>query len=119
MGDKVVQDYDLSRKAVIALQKMMEEEWVAARLEAGKRLEIAQLPCFVFLGYAWALRGEETIKIELSGVRKYCADGALDPRHITLLLIGWFKQIEGGHQHFFPIAAETGSGLRIREWVGR
>jgi hypothetical protein len=27
--------------------------------------------------------------------------------------------MEGGHQHFFPIAAETGSGLRIREWVGR
>jgi hypothetical protein len=39
MGDKVVQDYGLSRNAVIALQDMLEEEWVAARLEAGKRLE--------------------------------------------------------------------------------
>jgi hypothetical protein len=38
MGDKLVQDYGLSRKAVIALQDMMEEEWGAARLEAGKRL---------------------------------------------------------------------------------
>jgi hypothetical protein len=43
MGDKVVQDYGLSIKAVIALNEMMEEEWGAARLEAGKRLEIAQL----------------------------------------------------------------------------
>jgi hypothetical protein len=50
MGDKVGQDYGLSRKAVIALQEMMEEEWGAARLEAGKRFEIAQLACFVFLG---------------------------------------------------------------------
>jgi hypothetical protein len=25
----------------------------------------------------------------------------------------------GGHQHFLPIAAETGSGLKIQEWVGR
>jgi hypothetical protein len=55
MGDKVVQDYGLSRQAVIALQEMMEEEWGAARLEAGKRLEIAQLACFVFLGYERAL----------------------------------------------------------------
>jgi hypothetical protein len=65
MGDKVVQDYGLSRNEVIALQVMMEEEWGAARLEAGKRLEIAQLACFVFLGYARALRGEEITKIEL------------------------------------------------------
>jgi hypothetical protein len=41
IGDKVVQDYGLSRKAVIALQEMMEEEWGTARLEAEKRLEIA------------------------------------------------------------------------------
>jgi hypothetical protein len=27
--------------------------------------------------------------------------------------------MEGGQQHFLPIAAETGSVLRSREWVGR
>jgi hypothetical protein len=119
MGDKVVQDYGLSRKAVIALQETMEEEWFAARVEAGKRLDIAQLACFVCLGYARTLRGEEITKIELSGVRTYFADRAVEPRHVTLSLIGRFKQMEGGHQHFLPIAAETGSGLKIREWVGR
>jgi hypothetical protein len=96
LGDKVVQHYGLSRKAVIALQEMLEEEWLAARLEAGKRLEIAQLACFVFLGYARALRGEEITKIELSGVRKYFSDGAVEPRHANLSLIGRFKQMEGG-----------------------
>jgi hypothetical protein len=80
-------------------------------------LEIAQMACFVFLGYARALRGEEITKIELPGVRKYFDDGALDLRHVTLSLIGRFKQMEGKHQHFLPIAAETGSGLRTREWV--
>jgi hypothetical protein len=91
----------------------------AARLEAGKRLKIAQLACFVFLGYARALRGEEITKIELSGVQKYFADRALKPQHVTLSLIGRFKQMEGEQQHYLPIATETGSGLRIREWVGR
>jgi hypothetical protein len=32
MGDKVVQDYGFSRKAVISLQEMMEEEWWTAQL---------------------------------------------------------------------------------------
>jgi hypothetical protein len=36
MGDKVVQDCGFFRKAVISLQEMMEEEWLEARLEAGK-----------------------------------------------------------------------------------
>jgi hypothetical protein len=68
MGDKVVQDYGLSRKTAIALQGLLEEEWAAERHDALKRLEIAQLECFVFLGYASALRGEEIVKIELGRV---------------------------------------------------
>jgi hypothetical protein len=52
-------------------------------------------------------------------VRKYFADGAMEPRHVTLSLIGRFKQTEGGQQHFLSIAVEIGSGLRIREWVER
>jgi hypothetical protein len=64
------------------------------------------------------LRGEEITKIELSGVQKYFADGAVEPRCVNLSLIGWFTQMEGGQQHFLPIAAETGSGIKIREWVG-
>jgi hypothetical protein len=69
-------------------------------------------------GYAWSLRGEEITKIDLSGLRTYFTYGAVDPRHVTLSLIGrWFIQIEGGHRHFLPIVAETGSGIRIQEWV--
>jgi hypothetical protein len=92
---------------------------VASRESAPKRLDVAQLACFVFLGYATALRGEEITKIELGGVRKYFADGAVEPKHMTLSLIGRFKQLEGEQQHFLPVAAATGSGIRVREWVGR
>jgi hypothetical protein len=83
MGDTAVQDYRLSRGAVIALQEILEEEWLAARLEEGKMLKIAQLACFVFLGYTRALRGEEITKIELSGVRQYFVDGVIDPWHVA------------------------------------
>jgi hypothetical protein len=119
MGDKVLQDYGFSKQAVVVLEVGLEKEWEAARDTAGNRLEIAQLACFVLLGHARALRGEEITKIELSGVRKYFGDGASEPCHVTLSLIGRFKQAEGEHQHFLPVAAVTGSGLRIREWMER
>jgi hypothetical protein len=77
MGDKIVQDYGLSRKAEMALQGLLEAEWAASRESAPKRLEVAQLACFVFLRYARALRGEEITEIKLGGVRKYFADGAV------------------------------------------
>jgi hypothetical protein len=48
MGDKVVQDYCLSRNAVISLHEMLEEEWLAAQLEAGKRLENLSLSALCF-----------------------------------------------------------------------
>jgi hypothetical protein len=119
MGDKIVQYHGLSRKAEMALQGLLEAEWAASRESAPKRLEVAQIACFVFLGYARALRGEEITKIELGGVRKYFADGAVEPKHVTISLIGQFKQLEGEQQHFLPVAAVTGSGIRILEWAGR
>jgi hypothetical protein len=109
----VVQDYGLSRKPATALQGLLEEEWAAARNDALKRFEIAQLACIVFLGYARALRGEDIAKIELGGVRTYFTDGALGPKHVTLSLIGigCFKQLGGDQQNFLPVVAVT--GLRI------
>jgi hypothetical protein len=119
MGDKVVQDYGLSKQALVALEVGLEKEWEAARDNAGNWLEIVQLDFFALLGYARALRGEEITKIELSGVRKYFGGGAMEPRHVTLSLIGRFQQVEGENQHFLPVAAMTGSGLRTREWAER
>jgi hypothetical protein len=108
MGDKVLHEYGLSKQAGVALQVGLEKEWEAARDKAINRLEIAQVACFALLGYARALRGEEITKIELSGVRKYFGDRATEPRHVTLSLIGGFKQVEGGQHHFLPVAAVAG-----------
>jgi hypothetical protein len=59
MGDTVVQDYGLARKAAVAFQKMLAKEWELAATDQEKRMEVAQLACFMFLGYGRALRGEE------------------------------------------------------------
>jgi hypothetical protein len=59
MGDKVVQYYGLSREAVLVLKSLFEIEWELAGMDAEKKMEVTQLVCFVFLGYAQVLRGEE------------------------------------------------------------
>jgi hypothetical protein len=79
---------------------------------------VAQLACFVFFGYARALRGKEIPKIELTGVIKFFSDGATtNPPHVTLSLIGRFKQEEGEQQHFLPATAVTGSVMRLINWM--
>jgi hypothetical protein len=55
MGENVVQDYGLSREAVVALQFMLKREWELAGVGAEKKVEVAQLVCFVFLRYVRAL----------------------------------------------------------------
>jgi hypothetical protein len=83
-------------------------------------MEVAQLACFVFLGYGRALRGEKISKIELIGILKHFEErGAAHQKHATLSLVGRFKQVEGEQTHFLPVAAVMGSKIRIREWVGR
>jgi hypothetical protein len=52
MGDKAVQDYGLSKQAVVVFEVGLENEWETTRDNSGNRLEIAQLACFALLGYA-------------------------------------------------------------------
>jgi hypothetical protein len=105
---------------VMALHVVWEWEWQAAGDARVKKMGLAQLACFVFFGYARALRGEEISKIEVTGVIKYFADGATTnpPPHMTLSLIRRFKQ-ESWDQHFLPVAAVIRSGLRLRKWTER
>jgi hypothetical protein len=67
MGDKIVQYYGLSRKAAMALQGLLEAEWVASWESAIKILEVAQLACCFFRlrkGAAW--RGDYQDRIRWS-----------------------------------------------------
>jgi hypothetical protein len=83
-------------------------------------MEVSQLACFVFLGYAPALRGEEISNIELSGTLKHFKEGGTaQQKHVTKYVVGRYKQVEGEKQHRLPVVAVTGSGIRIRERTRR
>jgi hypothetical protein len=64
------------------------------------------------VGYAWALRGEEIPKSEITGLLKHFAEGDnTTPKHIMLSLVGMLKQKDRERQQFLPVVAVTGSGL--------
>jgi hypothetical protein len=66
------------------------------------------------------LRGEEISKIEQTRILKHFEEGGTaQQKHVRLLLVGRFKQVEGEQHHVLPVAAVTGYGIKIREWVGR
>jgi hypothetical protein len=56
----------------------------------------AHLACFVFFGYARALRGEEIPKFEQTGVIKYFADGATTTPPPCDFVSDWTIQTRGG-----------------------
>jgi hypothetical protein len=120
MGDRVVQDFGLSRGSMQKFQEVVEGEWIQAGVGRERKMEIAQLAVFVMVGYARALRGEEIPKLEITGLLKHFAEGDnTTPKYVMLSLAGRFKQEDGERQHCLPVAAVTESGLRIRDWIRR
>jgi hypothetical protein len=120
MGDKVVQDFGLSRGIMQKFQEVMEGEWMQADVLREIKMDISQLAVFVLVGYARALRGEEIPKLDNTGLLKKIAEGAqTTPKHSMLSLVGMFKQEDGERQHYLPVVAVTGSGLHIRDWIRR
>jgi hypothetical protein len=120
MGDKVVQDFGLSRGVMQKFQEVMEGEWIGAENSEVKKMGMAQLVVFVMVGYARALGVEEIPNLEITGLLKHFTEGGnTEPYHVMLSLVGRFKQDDGERQRFLPVAAVTGSGIKIREWTRR
>jgi hypothetical protein len=118
MGDKVVQDFGLSRGIMQKFKEVMEGEWIQGGVFRERKMEISQLAVFVMVGYARALRGEEILKLEITWLLKHFAAGdETSSKNVMLSLVGRFKQEDGEMQHYLPVAAVTGSGLRIRDWI--
>jgi hypothetical protein len=112
MGDKVVQNYGLSKQAVMALQVVLEWEWQAAGDSRVNKMGVVQLTCFIFFRYARALRGKEIPNIELTGVIKYFPDGATTKPPPCEFVSDWTIQARGGRSAAF-LAGGGGDGVRI------
>ncbi|CAJ1962796.1 unnamed protein product [Cylindrotheca closterium] len=121
MGDKVVQDYALSRKIFLELLRHLEDDWNGAHENPIERDGIAEFAGVLLIGFLLGLRGEEIVKTDISGLLKYIDVGALDPDHphVIIPLIGRLKGETGERYHMLPMARVTRSGIMAGKWMDR
>jgi len=86
-----------------------------------QRLEIALEASFYLIAYTLALRGEEVPLAKIKGIRRHWNQGLTHPTipHITIALLGRFKNEIGESYHLMPVVASTPRGLEPKKWVGR
>ena len=119
MGDIVKPDRAISLILVHELMRQLEFDWAEA--SPGEKCNIALEGAFYMISFCGGLRGEEVPLTNVAGLRKWWSAG-LDEGvapHVTIALIGRFKNEVGEKYHLKPLAATTRSGLQPRLWIGR
>jgi hypothetical protein len=119
MGDKVVQDFGLSREI---MQEVMEGELINTVSLMESKLEIAQQAVCLVVGYARALRGEEIPKLEISGLLKHFSEGDKTvPKHVQSVIWGEVSvsTCGGGNrvQDVYSILGKASSGAEGEKWA--
>jgi hypothetical protein len=92
MGDKAVLDYSLSIEIFNKVMATLELQWREATTEA-ERDKIAKFGSLMMFGFVCGLRGEEIVKVDITGFLKYLevSQEHLEYPHLVVPLLGRFK----------------------------
>jgi hypothetical protein len=120
MGEEVRSDFALS---IVVLHKILghlDKEWLEGRT-SDSRKEIAEIAMFLISGFCLGLRGEEVVKMDISGFLTYFEAGRDHPvhPHVMVPLLGRFKGETGERWHLLPIVWRTRSGIEAGTWATR
>jgi hypothetical protein len=127
VGERRKQDAAIPIEVMVAVQQLLEEEWIEAveMDDAQLQRQVAEKAAFYLFLYCGSLRGFEGPKVVLSDLRRQIvAPGTrraqTSPAHIGLPLTGRFKaRSQEQRSILIPIAYETSSGLRPGIWAER
>lgn len=118
MGDDVRPDRALSLDILLAIMRIVARDWEAAPPE--QRLDIALEASFYLIAYTLALRGEEVPLTEMKGIHRHWNQGlSHSTPHITIALLGRFKNEIGESYHLMPVVTATPRGLEPKKWIER
>ena len=87
----------------------------------GKK-KTALMGCMLVSGYYRALHGEEVNRVDLGGMNQYWQEGSSqkgNKRHMSLTLVGRFKQQTGIKFYTQPLAWKTREGRSLAKWFLR
>jgi hypothetical protein len=120
MGEEVRSDHALSVKVLHKILGHLDRDWLGARtIEVRK--EIVEIAFFLVAGFCLGLRGEEVVKLDISGFLTYFEAGRDHPvhSHVMVPLLGRFKGETGERWHLLPIVWKTKSGIEAGVWATR
>ena len=120
MGDYVVTDFALSKILFYELMVQLEFDWKSTR-DADLLLDIEKFSLILISGFLCGLRGEEIMKVDISGLMKYIDVGAADREHphAVIPLLGRLKGETGDRYHYMIVARVTSGGLAVGRWLDR
>jgi hypothetical protein len=120
MGDMVVSDFALSVEIFRELLAGLEEDFQEAP-SMTERDQLTEFANLIIFGFCCGLRGEEIVKVDVSGFLKYLEVGADHDEcpHVVVPLLGRLKGEMGERYHMMILARETKSGIRPGIWGDR
>ena len=120
MGEEVRSDYALSIQVFHMILGNLNTRWLEASA-IPRRKEIVEIAFFLVTTFCLGLRGEEVVKLDISGFNTYFDSGETHPEHphVMIPLQGRFKGETGERWHLLPIAWRTRSGIEVGVWAGR
>lgn len=107
-------DFRILHKIIIQLEtEMMNKETSLER-----RRWIAAAGTYFTLSFVLALRGNETLMLDLKGLKQYLEQGRTETRpHVVVPLLGRFKGEDYQRWHILLAPNTTDSGFEPRKWI--
>jgi hypothetical protein len=98
-----------------------EDRWTGAGDDRLAQKVVLFSALFCIVSFFFALRGEEVPMMSLSGIIKHLTESMNHPRypHVTVALLGSFKNERSERYHLMPIVLNTATGLEPGKWVQR
>ena len=125
IGDRRKRDAAISIEQMVAIQRLLETEWLEAVevKDTGAQRRIAETACFFLIGYCGSMRGFELPKALLTNLRHtiHLEEGQHGhPPHVGIFFLGRFKARSNAEKKILVfLSAVSVSGLQPGLWVNR
>ena len=118
MGRDVRGDSPLDYRILHKILFRLKSELLEPSTSWERRRWIATCGVFYSVSFCLALRGNETLMLDLSGLKNYWLQGLSEtPPHIILPLLGKFKGEDSQRYHILLAPVESDSGFEIKRWI--
>jgi hypothetical protein len=120
MGEEVRSDFALSIRVLHKMLGHLDKEWNDARTMDARKA-VVEIATFLVLTFCLGLRGEEVVKMDISGFLTYFESGRdhAEHPHVMVTLLGRFKGETGERWHLLPVVWKTRSGIEAGVWANR